>query len=60
MLFLIGYKLKDGSAEAMCFLTLSFCQIMFSLSLHEGRKKQISYFVGSCRNIIDNTSYNDI
>lgn len=37
--FLIGYKLKDGSGEAMCFLTLSFCQILFSLSLHEGRKK---------------------
>lgn len=49
--FFIGFKLKDGSSSAMCFLTLSFCQIFFSLSLHEGRKRNrmliISAILGS-------------
>ena len=59
--FLIGYKLKDGSAEAMCFLTLSFCQIMFSLSLHEGRKKNkfliLSALVGILLTILATTTF---
>lgn len=59
--FLIGYKLKDGSAEVMCFLTLSFCQIMFSLSLHEGRKKNkfliLSALVGILLTILATTTF---
>lgn len=59
--FLIGYKLKDGSGEAMCFLTLSFCQILFSLSLHEGRKKNkflvISALVGMSLTILATTAF---
>lgn len=59
--FLIGYKLKDGSGEAMCFLTLSFCQILFSLSLHEGRKKNkfliISALLGMGLTLLATTAF---
>ena len=35
--FLIGNKICDGSSKAMCFLTLCFSQLFFSLCLKEGK-----------------------
>lgn len=61
--FMIGYKLQDGSCKAMCFLTISFCQIFFSLSLHDGKKKNkyliLSAIMGITLTILATTALRD-